>query len=253
MHKVTNEKIGSVAMSGSSVTWKFFPGWSLLFDNPVEFSERWNIAAECPFYQAIDQVLDEIGKQHLFEHHGLCLTPLESYHATYWDGLNPKVLQEPEFRRKKELVRMLRSLGQRSSFPSRWLQRIEGAIKEANTILPISFVAGKFVESGRDGMYVSLQPKRQVDVDNLGHLEAVRAQLASWASDAWGWAYRHHLRPHVTVGYFANLLSGVAVTGELDHWNQILLKNTKGHSIEFDSISLYRFNDMASFWPFDAE
>lgn len=94
MINISNNKIKSLKPE-----WADFKGFSLLFDNPApllnlakeeEHLYKLQAGINIPFYQAIQETLENLGTKHLLSNFSLCLLPLSSYHVTYLDGLNDK-------------------------------------------------------------------------------------------------------------------------------------------------------------------
>ncbi|MBC8063972.1 MAG: hypothetical protein H7Y17_04020, partial [Chlorobia bacterium] len=83
---------------------------------------------------------------------------------------------------------------------------------------------------------------------NLECLVEERATLSKCYRTTYGIGTGPKYTPHVSLAYFANKEGGEKASEKIEEWDNALRQCTEDIRIHFDSISVYAFTDMASFF-----
>ena len=246
-HAITNRKV-----AGLEPTWRTWRGVSVLFDNPglppgrrLEDATVAGVGQQ-RLYDDLAVLVDAARPPALRRGYGFCPLPRSTYHVTVCDGPNEVELTRadgPGIHEVAPLVDGLPdSLAQLSAAlafaePASLLRRVEEN--------PVSLSAAEVVIWG------SVLATRLVGADEasaraLERITAVRQVVADALNATLGITVRPW-RPHVSLGYFANLDGAGAAQERLAEWNQWLAA-AEPASITYRSAALYGFTDMVSFF-----
>jgi hypothetical protein len=93
-----------------------------------------------------------------------------------------------------------------------------------------------------------LKPADQRSADRLDVFVAARRQLCEQLRAVCGIAPPESFVPHVTLGYFANATRIQGLREHMGEWQRLLDANPAQTTLCFDSVSLYGFTDMETFF-----
>lgn len=249
---ITNPKIG----------FKRYPGFSLLFDNPGEshFQNAWqggkllklntiiDTGSESQLYRRLRDGLAEIGLLTNDNPYLFFVLPRPTYHVTVWDGLNEgnKGIVVSAYRQK--LTEFLEGLPLSLLFDNPFRAGIE-ASPLVNRTWNIQFEFKKLSIWGNVSLVAQLKPSNSESVNQFVEIEARRKELYRSFEQEFGLTRWHEwYSPHITLGYFGNEEGAEKARLKVEEWNEDMLKFANGVSIQFSSISLYGFTDMANFF-----
>lgn len=261
MNNLANSKIESLTPK-----WSQFFGMSLLFDNPgnslrlVEKTGNHEIlqidcSLEIPFYRSIKQCLDELspslpGNDYLF-----CRLPYNSYHITVNDLAHKENLLDfnPASRRGFS--------GIFSKYPHSLQQALElSPFLQHNEMITkkdwgINFQVNYLTIWGGKVLVVCLKPAGEESKEKFQKLEKFRNEVNTLFQEAHGYSrdIRDTYSIHLSLGYMGNQNYGRKFKAILEKWNDHFQKRMidetgKPLAIEFNSISLYGFTDMVTFF-----
>ena len=236
-----------------------YPGFSLLFDNPgidtraplgdhVWLTDRPADALPCPsFYAKLRAGLEalplgELAKEYLF----LDL-PLYSYHVTVWDGLNVRNRGNVRKCYRHDLADFLLDLPHSLRPGSKFTALVESSPLVARW--DIRFRFDRLCIWGNNVLVARLKPAD----DKSGQVYATimehrRALYGKFESEFGFTHWRDTHDPHVSLGYFGNESSAESVQSQVQRWTEAFRDKVSGEVIQFNSISLYGFLDMATFF-----
>lgn len=250
---VTNPKLSS-----TTPTWAPFPGFSLLFDNPGAslrrsesgFPKLYTPVSSDPgleFYQLLDEFVNEELKRSEIMAYGFCPLPPFSYHVTVWDGLNQGNLSEvkhPWYQKVRDFLYRL---------PDSMLRDDEiinpalfSLLVQKKWMLHFTF-KGLF-NWENIALVIQIEPGDEDSEDIMQQLVEERWQLSQIYSEKFGAPHPNTYAPHVTIGYFANPDIVRLSPETLARWNDRLKEKLSGKRLSFDTIGLYGFTDMISFY-----
>jgi len=252
--KITNPKI-----AGFPPLWAPFPGFSLLFDNPGQSPSPLPEGLQkldCPvktnpclkLYQALSEAMDQLGREILFKDYSLCAMPENTYHVTVWDGLNAGNAETVSPNHSAELQPFLKGLPAALLQDSTFISPAEESPLTRKMARSITFKFRDLAKWGNTSLVAILMP---VDGDSEQALEWIKRERVRLSNDyhnRFGIKRNRDFYPHVTLGYFANRDYTELATPEVVHWNEVVHGMADGLTITFDSISLYGFTDMVTFF-----
>ncbi len=238
--------------------WATFPGISYLFDPHADCLSLDDATAfqyiDCnaqnnqklALYAAMSDVLDKVGRIRLTNTFSLCTLPNASYHVTVLDGINIEnvaELSEPAGKEFRELLDGFPvSFHRLCSFPRTFA--IPGM-----TEWPIRLRFSHLEIRGNTALVARLKP---ADEDSLETFEQIKVHRHRF-EEHWCHEYGKRNRmseyaPHLSLGYFANTTCAASATNLLREWSEEAERMCGGQTIEFETISLYAFTDMATFF-----
>lgn len=253
MFEITNSKIG----------FKRYAGFSLLFDNPnennlVATGNDKNIKklrcsvneSGSKLYAGIESGLEKIGIKKLQDEYLFFQLPEYSYHVTVWDGLNEgnKEKISAEYRSEIEdfLIRLPFSLTQNYEVT---------AFADSSVLVGnkwnMTFKFERLSVWGNSVIVARLEPADELSENTLEQIKKERTELYKKYEDELGLeskAWRSGYQPHISIGYFGNEEKGKQAKSEKDVWTKTVSDSIGNSTISFNSISLYGFTDMESFF-----
>lgn len=230
-------------------------GFSLLFDTPgvslrqdklVPVGEN-NPAIQ--LYEVLYKALSDIDIEMLTNAYLFCPLPLHSYHITCWDGVNDENVEKitPAHREyfKGYLERIPKSL--------ELLEPFAGLISNSPLITNGNWnIRFKFdrldIWTGSQALVARLVPADKHSAKELQKLKDARRELYTAFENLLGMKMFRKHTPHISLGYFANEESALQAKAQLQLWNCQFEGATNGSSILFESISLFGFSSMCSFF-----
>lgn len=247
MIEITNSKV-----AGFLPRWAAFRGFTLLFDNPGEsFAVKDGLQfVDCdktsPFYGGLATGLQEIEPDTLVKRYLFCPLPYASYHVTAFDGINESNITAVSQNHRSDWENFLHDLPL-----SIQEQPLLDAIKASDLITaswPIPFQFAQLELWGASSLVATLKPQDHHANSLLQRLTLARERFAQQFETEFHVRPGEHFAPHVTLGYFANRTLAQQAEAEVDDWNGRFAPFMQDLSIEFQTISLYGFLDMATFF-----
>ena len=242
--------------------WQPFPGFSFLFDNPGKSLSVNNGYVKIEVdYGALNQrdldlytniakaveIIDPTALAQLFQFFAL---PSSTYHVTVWDGVNKGNMKWLGDESKKVFEECF-AAGVASVLRA-W-PPFKGAREYASWFRgtdPIRLYYNGLRARGTTVLVVELtpDPMDKASVQALADIRKRRAELDSYFTN-YGKPENHSLIPHVAVGYFANSdLGRSAMFQQMDTWMAAFDEKLRGCYIEFQTIDLYAFVDMVTYF-----
>ena len=112
----------------------------------------------------------------------------------------------------------------------------------------VTFKFDKLAKWGNQALVARLMPAGQESEKGFGRIVNEREVLSARFREQFEVGMQSGYTPHVTLGYFANEEYAELATPEVDRWTE-LARGIVGHrTIAFDSIDLYGFVDMVTFF-----
>lgn len=250
-HAITNRKVASL-----DPTWRAWRGVSVLFDNPgrppgrrLEDTTEAGIPQQ-RLYDDLAMLLEAAQPEVLRSAYGFCPLPRATYHVTVCDGPNEVELARAAGPGVAAMAPILAALPDSlARVPDALAFADPGGLERAVADTAVTFAADALVIWG------SVLAARLVAA---GDTSASARQGITGAREAFADALNATLgitvkpwRPHVSLGYFANLDGARQAEERLAEWNR-RLGASQPRSITFRSAALYGFTDMVSFFRVDA-
>lgn len=244
---ITNPKI-----AGLEPTWRTWRGVSVLFDNPglppghrLEDATAAGVAQQ-RLYDDLAVLVDAARPSALRAAFGFCPLPRSTYHVTVCDGPNEEELAQAEAPGTAEVATLVAALPHS-------LAQVPAALAfaEPHALLgtaeqnPVTMTADEVVIWG-SVLAVRLGAADEASAAGLAQITAARQTVARALHATLGSTVRPW-RPHVSLGYFANLDGAGRAAQELDQWNRWLAASQPA-PITYRSAALYGFTDMVSFF-----
>jgi hypothetical protein len=254
LQHITNDKIATMEPK-----WASFPGFSLLFDAPSDCFEtrRSRLHLRCDlasnpctnFYQTLHNAVQDLNIGCPENAYSFCPLPLHSYHVTVWGGGN--LSNWKKF--SPQHLPSLQSIADLHAAGSNTISEAEEFINQSELIRyqgwNIRFRYGRLEKSAPTALVARLFPDDDYSAAALLEVERLRIALIA------GFEHKFGVRtssikygPHVSVGYFANLVGADAATPKIGSWDNYLCELAEGRQLTFNSISLYGFSDMTTFY-----
>jgi hypothetical protein len=252
---VTNNKVASF----QPPLWAEFRGFSFLFDNPGN-SFRSNEGVEeiaCvseaeggpTLYKRLQVAISQIGGSRLTNEFLFCPLPPSSYHVTVCDGINADNIGMVPEGHRADVAAFLRGLpSSLRHMPVSLRSIISESEMAIRSIGGITFGFHKLTIWGNKVMVARLRPVDAESTECLGKLKNARVALCKRLREVFGIATSESYSPHVSLGYFANSESAKPASDLLAPWTQEFGGTVGTTVISFDSVSLYGFTDMATFF-----
>ena len=254
-----------ILLPGIDPKWASYPGFSLIFDNPdtENFKKIYNNKLQqiycqikkdtklLQLYKTFADTLRDIGIEYLFKQYSFCLLPPYSYHVTVWDGLNrSNVVKAPNISWKKQAKTFLKKLPE-SLFKGHKLLMMPNTTEPLSIAMnsPITYKFKKLTTfKGNKVLAARIIPDNNSEALN----KYVKTQRSNIKKE-----FKKHYEvntspypfsPHVSLGYFADEEHGKLAQSQKGIWTKLFAKNSLNKTIIFNSISLYGFTDMATFY-----
>ena len=238
--------------------WKPFTGFSFLFDNPgdglikdgylLKLSGDLNNSA-LRLYRSIADAVEIIDKDKILaKQYEFFTLPPSTYHVTVWDGVNIATLKSlnKECQDQYDLFFQNLLASQEISWPP-LLQESRFHLRYADAS-PIRFKYKDLRSRGTTVVVVELEPADSASKAALEQIVQIRNELDELFAE-YGKPKNYDYRPHVAVGYFSDDDNGNrALYRHMDQWIEAFDEILHDEIIEFNSVSLYGFTDMITYF-----
>ncbi len=257
MGLIQHPKIGNLRP-----VWAPFHGFSLLFDNSGDcfrsqpsglqlLHNQLQKGSVLNLYQCLDQWVRETGTAHLMNTYGFCPLPASSFHVTVWDGIHQGQVKNISSEHRGRVREFLESLPGSFSTRQPFLEGVSEGSLIPNQSWKIRFQFSHLSFRQESGLAAVLEPVDELSRHLLNQLSEGRSSISGELS--------HNLRfehdpgeyvPHITLGYFLNqaLASRLSPHIEISQWTEQLRSTLNGVTLEFSSVGIYVYTDMASFF-----
>lgn len=252
MITITQNKV-----AGFEPRWAPFTGFSVLFDNPGdsltvdgEVSKITCAPAEggpLDLYFGLEKALVELDRDLLIRAYLFCPLPSSLYHVTVWDGINVDNISAVNPVVRSTWSAFLDALPRSLDAPPTSMQVITGSAL-SGWCGSISFQFEKLTIWGNQVLVARLRPKGNVSEASLEDLSVRRRELSESAERDFGVHFLQSYSPHISLGYFANQEHGQLAHARLEHWTERFQVTLQAAVITYESLDVYGFTDMASFW-----
>jgi hypothetical protein len=256
MITITNRKVAAF-----EPRWAPFRGFSLLFDNPgdsvspmqgdllkVDCLLDGNGSEDLHLYEGFVRFLDEIGRPGLTNAYLFCPLPSYSYHVTVWDGLNDGNVQDVSPGYRPKLESFLRNLPDSLLTEDEFTSAVRRSPLFTGSDWSVTFKFDKLAKWANQVLVARLAPVGRETENELSRIVNEREALSARFREQFEVGMRSGYTPHVTLGYFANEEYAELATPDVDRWTE-LARDIVGHcTITFDSIDLYGFVDMVTYF-----
>jgi hypothetical protein len=251
---ITNKKIAGYMPT----QWAPYPGFSLLFDNPGDLNIPLKLDGsvyqiKCDYslsnlelYKELSETLTILKKDlsgSLF-----CTLPVSSYHVTVLDGFNAGNAGKLAGKEKAAVYGILSNLSKSSNKGLLLNEIITNFSFHMELKQPITFQFHKLNFWGKKVLVACLEPADKDSFRNFKALKKQRLKLLKKIKVRFGvcTAPGEYI-PHVSLGYFANEESVKIDSSRLDDLTEFFREKIN-NTIVFNSISLYGFIDMITFF-----
>lgn len=250
---ITTEKVAGV----EPLLWASFRGYSLLFDNPgkslAATPGRLNLSCDVDgdpqlgFYRALKEGIGKDETKMLVEKFMYCPLPTFSYHVTAWDGGNDYNLRAVGEACRHQLQSLFTglpdSLGESYLLTDMILS--SPLVTQKNWSLHFKF---RNLIKWDDGLGAELVPDGKESGEALKIFAEERSQFIKRYRQNFGIGLTEEYRPHVSLGYFANAQVATEMASLMESWDKRMKQQMDGFTLSFNTISLYGFTDMATFF-----
>ena len=258
MITITNKKV-----AGFKPQWASYRGFSLLFDNPganvspMSGPEEANLhTIDCSvgrekdlrLYRGFVKSLTKIGEQLLTNTYLFCPLPSYSYHVTVWDGLNDSRVRNVSAGYRLKLDDFLSNLPGSFLADEEFTRNVWRSPLVTKTDWSIKFKFEKLTKWGNRVLVARLMPADQDSEEKFQRIIEHRTALSTKFEERFGITMQNRFSPHVTLGYFANEQHAELTSPRIDRWNEMIREKVEGQTVTFNSISLYGFTDMVTFF-----
>jgi hypothetical protein len=245
---ITNPKV-----AGFLPRWSAFRGFTVLFDNPgasyTPAGQRLLLTTDpmLTFYSALRERLVALDLDLLTATYLFCPLPPLSFHVTACDGGNDMTLGHLPNERRAMLAQFL------DGMPDS-LRSAESAIAlTAQSPLvtqswPLRFRFDRLAIWSHSALVATLAPADAASAEQLLGFLAARRALNAANREQYGFSANEVFVPHVTLGYFANREGAELAQARVPAWQEQFAVALAGESIQFESVSLYGFTDLATFF-----
>jgi len=257
MTGITNNKVRAL---GPPPSWSSFKGISVIFDNPgdslvavgeglVRLTCRTSSDPRLRFYSTLEDAIGRLNVNWLSAEFDFCPLPSHSYHVTVWDGINDDNLASIVDLHRPTIQEFLEALPRSLKEMPNELRFVEQGWLLINDYGPITFRFKKLTNWGNKVLVVQLEPSNaNSSTSKLDSIRASRQDLYRRLRQEVGIGSFQKYSPHVSLGYFANLEGGAKASSFIDNWTQEFKYDIENITITFDSMSIYGFTDMVSFY-----
>ena len=247
MISITNPKV-----AGFNPQWASFPGFTFLFDNPDdsfdELMELWYLSTDysTPFYHQLELALHALDVDRLTRQFLFCPLPYASYHVTAWDGVNAANITAVSPKYQQEWQDFLKELPHSVGSNSLIHEKLESEL--LTKPWPIQLKFGQLELWGQSSLVAVLEPANEPSAQILADFRIAREKYSKQFEAKYNVRPGEIFVPHVTLGYFANKELADLATKEVSEWNGRFQPKMQNQTIAFETISLYGFVDMATFF-----
>lgn len=253
MIQITNPKV-----AGFRPHWAAFSGFSLLFDHPAPSLSPWRAGLpllDCrptaepawAFYRHLAAFMQQLDLDRLTEEFLFCPLPPSTYHVTVWDGLNVGNAAAVPVAEQAALHEFLAALPE--SLPGETHFTAAAAQSTLSTSAwAIDLHFADLMLWGRQSLVVLLAPADAAAEAELARLVEARATLNATYRQQFNVAPADAYYPHVTLAYFANARLAAQAEALVPTWKQALQAHLGQTRLRFESLSLYGFSDMITFF-----
>lgn len=235
--------------------WKKFHGFSLLF-SPKEGNFDGNllsnkVANASPFHKTLHQVFKDFSSQDSVLSHTNKFLKLDfaSWHITVWDGINGGNFDLLQNNDTHYFSRFMQSL-EYSDVHHDIRDLIEKSIRWMNSSGQIRFAFRKLYNFENRVLVISLKPADLHSLDSLHKIKLIRRNLNKYFEENFGLPTGKRYLPHISLGYFVEEQSGKDFAFKHNELNTILEESLKGKTIDIDSVGLFGFSDMITFFKY---
>lgn len=252
MSRITNSKIG----------FKYFPGFSILFDNPgkktlcpfgnggnilkmnclLEEEARLDLYAKLHLGLRKIKTLEDLRRKYLFFE-----LPQSSLHVTVWDGLNHENKRSIDMNYWNDVETFLLGIPY-SLLDDCKFTEIPKNSPVFETDMEITFVFDKLAVWGDSVLVAQLKPSDNKSLSTSNKIEAQREKLYKRFQKKFGLSDWFEFSPHIALGYFGNKETAQLFKLRSKHWNKIFKSYLIDSSITFESMAIYGFTDMENFF-----
>lgn len=253
MFTITHNKI-----AGFEPRWAPFTGFSLLFDNPGPSTSTTgdHLKISCPsepdgpldFYFRLEQAVDALDRDLLTRTYLFCPLPTSSYHVTAWDGINTDNVSHLHSNLRSDWRAFLQGIPRSLGTPPESMAIITESELAGRSPGTISFRFQKLSLWGNQTLVARLSPVDAASKTNMKDLVTARTELCRAAKRKWGTHTPESYSPHVSLGYFANREHAQLASAHLSNWTERFRSKLEQPAISYDSLDVYAFTDMVSFF-----
>ncbi|NEQ95636.1 MAG: hypothetical protein F6K30_02700 [Cyanothece sp. SIO2G6] len=247
---ITNAKLSSL----QPVTWADFRGFTLLFDNPgSSFMIRGNLAyvavdATVPFYQKLGEALKQLNPDALLRDHLFCALPPHSYHVTACDGGNVDNCAQVTVSHRQTLENFLAGLPDSLQQETAFSDCVNQSELSQNQAWQLNLAFDHLANWSGVSLVACLKPADDATRDRLQHFIAKRRKLCTTLHTTFGINPPEIFVPHITLGYFGNREAGQRAQLYQTVWQDLFANAMQDVTLRFNTMSLYGFTDMATFF-----
>ncbi|HVG42892.1 MAG TPA: hypothetical protein VM888_14875 [Chitinophagaceae bacterium] len=250
---ITNPKI-----TGIEPCWAPFHGFSLLFDNPKDgltpmASKLRKLNSDIVnnpdllFYKTIADSVTSIGRKLLIHTYLFCPLPSPSYHITVLDGLNEGNLQQVNSQHRPAIDDFLNNFPDSFAGQNPVITFAEDSLLLRKKDWNLSFKLDRLANWGNVSLVATLLPTDPYSSNYSKFIEERRILAVKFRNE-FSINVSIDFYPHLTIGYFANESLAESFTPKIDEWTNALKNQAAEQRIIFNSISLYGFMDMTTFF-----
>lgn len=239
--------------------WAPFKGFSLLFDTPgrstsplageahlLKLDCQIESAPEQDFYRRLAAGLDKIGLDVLINNYLFCPLERYSYHTTVWDGLNDGNAVSVSAEYRQPLHRYLEQFPHSFADASIFTEAIAHSPLVTEQ-WKIEFALDHVAKWGNVGLVAVLKPAEE-SAARYEALKTARERLYEQFEQRFELHMHWPYVPHVSLGYFANQEQAEEASPHMEHWNDIIRGAVNERTITYNTISLYGYTDMITFF-----
>ena len=253
MALISNTKVASF-----EPVWAPFRGFSLMFDNPrSSLKAMGNLKkVACNVYRdpglslygALADAMETVGPAALMNTCLFCTLPYDSYHVTLWDGINDGNINGVTASHRKELKTYLQGFPESFATATKVTEIVNASRLATKADWNIGFRFEKLAIRSNKALVACLSPADQSSEAVLDRMRDERKKLSAKVGALLDMNLHRTFKPHVSLGYFASPDLADLFRNDLDKIGDIFAEKTASLSIAFNSVALYGFSDMATFF-----
>ncbi len=256
MNNITNKKLKGIN------EWADFIGFSLLFDNPgdsLRIMDCGLLKVNCilhdhklKLYKILNDLLNQTIPNMPPNDYLFCPLPFSSYHMTVLDLINYDNLNRLNERYIPIFKNYLNGFCNSFHNDHEFHSIIYESILFTDVNWDINFKFNKLTKWSNKVLVARLIPTDRNSKDQLKILEIERKKIIDKFKSKYGNFFSTHIsdfKPHISLGYFANKEYGALITEEIiESWSQEFKNHLQDNTINFQSIRLYGFTNMATYF-----
>lgn len=252
-HRVTNHKLDA------DLRWADFRGFSLLFDNPVNSLSEWTddlAVIDCRdirdnpalrFYRLLDETLQKTGVFHRQAEYMFRALPPQTYHVTAWDGLNVSNQWQMRQPLRDAIKQFFHQFPQEFLKPNPFTQLIKEHPLIDTTKWHIRFAFDSIQQWNNKSLVVVLKPADEHSAAIFQRWKTERLHLNGMYR-RFSVTMSPDFYPHISLGYYANRMLASGVLPEIPDMQRMFAQRLAGETLAFESIALYGFMNMVTFF-----